>query len=301
MEWYSQIKNFKTYLQLEKAVSGNTLDAYLHDVNMLAKSLEAKGITSPEDVKLQDLQDFLSEINSSFEYAATTQNRIISGIRAFYRYLLIEDIVETDPTELLEMPRQSRKLPEVLSDTEINLLIDHIDKSTPDGMRNSVMLETLYGCGLRVSELINLKLSDIFFEEEFIQVIGKGNKQRLIPINKRALQLILIYVKEVRSHIDIKNGNENYVFINRLGTKVSRVTVFNFIKSAAQKAGIQKEISPHTLRHSFATELIHNGADLRAIQEMLGHSSITTTEIYTHLDRKFLKNTIEKFHPRYKK
>lgn len=300
MEWNSQIKAFEIYLRLEKSVSKNTVEAYLHDVNLLANYFRKRnnGIT-PQKVTLKDLQDFLSEISDFI--APTSQNRIISGIRAFYKYLLIEDIVDTDPTELLEMPKQNRKLPEVLSDQEINLLLDHIDKSTPDGMRNSIMIETLYGCGLRVSELTNLKLSDIFFEEEFIQVIGKGDKQRLVPVNKRALDLIKIYITEVRSHVEIKKGNENYVFLNRLGTKISRITVFNFIKAAAQKAGIKKEISPHTFRHSFATELIQNGADLRAIQEMLGHASITTTEIYTHLDRSFLKDTIEKFHPRYKK
>ena len=302
VDWDSQIKYFKTYLQLEKGVSKNTIEAYLHDVKMCAIFFQKQTpITSPEKVKLNDLQDFLSDINSSKKISATSQNRILSGIRAFYHYLLIENIVETDPTELLEMPKQKRKLPEVLSDVEVNLLIDHIDKSTPDGMRNSVIVETLYGCGLRVSELINLKLSDIFFEEEFIQVTGKGDKQRLVPINKRALQLLLIYIKEIRSHIEIKKGSENHVFLNRFGTKVSRVTVFNFIKTAAEKAGIKKEISPHTFRHSFATELLQNGADLRAIQEMLGHASITTTEIYTHLNRKFLKDTIQKFHPRYNK
>ena len=296
VDWNSQIRAFEHYLRLEKAVSKNTLEAYLHDIRRFERYYSD---LSPEEITLNHLQDFLLEINK-LGISATSQNRIISGIRAFFRYELLEDIIETDPTELLELSRQTRKLPSVLSDEEVNLLIDHIDKSTPDGMRNSVMVETLYGCGLRVSELINLKLSDIFFEEEFIQVTGKGDKQRLVPINQRALQLIILYIKEVRSQVEIKKGNENYIFLNRLGTKISRVTVFNFIKKAALNAGIKKEISPHTLRHSFATELILNGADLRAIQEMLGHSSITTTEIYTHLDRTFLRETIEKYHPRYK-
>ncbi|WP_324288436.1 site-specific tyrosine recombinase [Pedobacter sp. SL55] len=229
---------------------------------------------------------------------ASTQARVISGIKSFFTYLLQEEIIADDPSSLLETPKIARKLPDTLSTQEIDLLIAAIDASKPDGMRNKAMMEVLYGCGLRVSELTDLKISNIFEESEFIKVIGKGNKERIVPIGATALKFIKIYIEEVRVHAKIKKGNEDYIFLNRFGTKLSRISIFNLIKSLAVAAGIKKSISPHTLRHSFATHLIEGGADLRAIQEMLGHASITTTEIYTHLDRDYLKTVITQFHPR---
>jgi integrase/recombinase XerD len=254
---------------------------------------------SVEDVRLSHLEGFIKWINE-IGMDAHSQARIISGIRAFYKYLLLEDIVSNNPTELLLTPKLSRKLPDTLSVEEINALINTIDLSSPEGMRNKAMLETLYGCGLRVSELVNLKISDLFLDVEFIKVIGKGNKERLIPIGSQAIKFINIYKSEVRVHITPKKGEEDMLFLNRRGSRLSRVMVFYIIKACAAAIGLQKVISPHTFRHSFATHLIEGGADLRAVQEMLGHASITTTEIYTHLDRDFLRSTIMQFHPRYK-
>jgi integrase/recombinase XerD len=287
VSWQSYIKGFKSYLKLEKSLSGNSIEAYLRDVEKFVRYMElAKLELSVEDVRLEHLESFIKWI--------------ISGIRAFYKYLLLEDIVSINPTELLLTPRLSRKLPDTLSVEEINALIETLDLSTPEGMRNKAMLETLYGCGLRVSELVNLKISDLFLDVEFIKVIGKGNKERLIPIGSQAIKYINIYKNEVRVHITPKKGEEDLLFLNRRGSRLSRVMVFYIIKACAGAIGLQKVISPHTFRHSFATHLIEGGADLRAIQEMLGHASITTTEIYTHLDRDFLRSTIMQYHPRYK-
>ncbi len=300
MSWQSYIKGFKSYLQLEKSLSKNSVDAYLRDVVKLEQYLTGAALQlNVTDVKLSHLEGFIKEINE-IGFDAHSQARIISGLRAFYKYLMMEDVVSVNPTELLQAPKTARKLPDTLSIDEINALIDSLDLSKPEGMRNKAMLETLYGCGLRVSELVNLKLSDLFLDVEFIKVIGKGNKERLVPIGSQAIKFIQLYKEQVRVHIPIKKGEEDMLFLNKRGKRLSRVMVFYVIKDCAQKIGMLKVISPHTFRHSFATHLIEGGADLRAVQEMLGHASITTTEIYTHLDRDYLRSTILQFHPRYK-
>jgi integrase/recombinase XerD len=300
VSWQSYIKGFKSYLQLEKSLSSNSVEAYLRDVTKLEQYLSGSSFhLNVTDVKLAHLEGFIKEINE-IGFDAHSQARIISGLRAFYKYLMMEDVVSVNPTELLQAPKTSRKLPDTLSIDEINALIDSLDLSKPEGMRNKAMLETLYGCGLRVSELVNLKLSDLFLDVEFIKVIGKGNKERLVPIGSQAIKFIQLYKEQVRVHIPIKKGEEDILFLNKRGKRLSRVMVFYVIKDCAQKIGMQKVISPHTFRHSFATHLIEGGADLRAVQEMLGHASITTTEIYTHLDRDYLRSTILQFHPRYK-
>ena len=300
MAWQSYIKGFKSYLQLEKSLSGNSIEAYLRDVDKLIRYLAFTNLSiGVQEVKLEHLEAFIKWINE-IGMDAHSQARIQSGIRAFYKYLLLEDVVSVNPTELLITPKLSRKLPDTLSVDEINALINTIDLSTPTGMRNKAMIETLYGCGLRVSELVNLKISDMFLEVEFIKVMGKGNKERLIPIGTQAIKFINLYKKEVRVHITPKKGEEDILFLNKRGSRLSRVMVFYIIKACASSIGLSKVISPHTFRHSFATHLIEGGADLRAIQEMLGHASITTTEIYTHLDRDFLRSTIMQFHPRYR-
>lgn len=301
MDWNSSIKGFKAYLKLEKSLSDNSVDAYIRDIKKLQHFIDEQGLgTTPEKVDLNLLQQF---INQLFDKGLNdrSQARIISGIRAYYRYLLMEDLMDTDPTELLEAPKLSRKLPDTLSYDEISSMIDSIDLSTPEGTRNKAMLETLYSCGLRVSELVELRISCLHFDVDFIRVIGKGDKERLIPIGSDAQKYISIYHQQVRNHINIKPGQEDFLFLSKRGGKLSRVMVFNIIKKQAQLAGIRKNISPHTFRHSFATHMIERGADLRAVQQMLGHESITTTEIYTHLDREFLRDTIQKFHPRSKK
>lgn len=300
MDWLSTIKGFKAYLKLERSLSPNSVDAYVRDIGKLVAFLEenAPAIT-PEKVELKHLEQFVSWINEQ-EMNDRSQARIISGIRAYYKYLLLEDLLDKDPTELLEGPKLSRKLPDVLSYDEIAAMINAIDLSTPEGTRNKAMLETLYSCGLRVSELINLKISNLHLDVEFIKVTGKGDKERLVPIGRDAIKYINIYKNEVRNHLKIKPGNEDVLFLNRRGSKLSRVMIFNIIKDLAKKAGIKKKISPHTFRHSFATHLIEGGANLRAVQEMLGHESITTTEIYTHLDRDYLRDTILRYHPRYR-
>jgi integrase/recombinase XerD len=284
------------YLSAERSLSKNTIEAYLHDVKSLAAFSKE---TSPQKIKLSDIQKYLKEING-LGIGAASQSRILSGIRAFYKFLLLEEEIDSDPTLLLESPRLTRKLPDVLNEKELEDLINAIDRSTKDGERNVAIIETMYGCGLRVSELVGLQISNIHSVDEYILITGKGNKQRLVPINKTALKHIDIYMKNVRSHLEIKKGNEDFLFLNKRGSKLSRVMVFYIIKDLTAKAGIKKIISPHTLRHSFATHLIENGADLRAVQEMLGHESITTTEIYTHISRKQLKEVIEKHHPRNK-
>lgn len=298
MSWNVYIRGFRSYLQLEKSLSANSINAYLHDLGKFTQFLGVSDqeALSPKDIRLSHLQDFLWWI-SELGMSATSQARIVSGVRAFYKYLLMEDIVDHDPTELLEPPRIARKLPDTLSAGEVEKLIDGVDLSELQGERNKAMIEMLYGCGLRVSELIGLKISQLHFDIGFVNITGKGNKQRWVPVGRKARDQVERYLKHSRSHTDIKKGHSDFVFLNRRGTKISRVTVFNIIKQLAEKAGIRKNISPHTLRHSFATHLVENGADLRAVQEMLGHESITTTEIYTHLSREFLRDTIEKYHP----
>jgi integrase/recombinase XerD len=292
------INGFKNYLKLEKSLSGNSVAAYLHDIKMLKNHLEDKEGITIKDITLKDLEGFIVGLNE-IGISANSQSRIISGIKAFFKFLLLEDIISVNPSELLEAPKVARKLPDTLSIEEIDRIIAAVDRSSAEGERNVAMLETLYGCGLRVSELINLRLTDLFVDEDFIRVIGKGNKERLVPLGKTAKKHILLYIEKVRSHQKISREHENIVFINRRGNKLSRVMVFIIIRQAAELAGIRKNISPHTFRHSFATHLVEGGANLRAVQEMLGHKSITTTEIYTHLDRSFLRKTINLYHPRY--
>lgn len=298
MNAQTYLKGFSIYLKLERSLSNNSIEAYLNDVNKLVRYLEISGLqTTLPYVKLPELRQFISWLNK-LGIQASTQARIISGIKAFYFYLLQEEIITIDPTILLQAPKQTRKLPDTLHIHEVNSLIEAIDASKPEGMRSKAILEVLYGSGLRVTELVELKISNLFPQTEFIRVIGKGNKERLVPINPTALKYIEIYLKEVRAHLNIKKGHEDFIFLNRFGSKLSRISVFTLIKDLAATAGIKKNISPHTLRHSFATHLIEGGADLRAVQEMLGHVSITTTEIYTHLDRDFLRSVINQFHPR---
>lgn len=304
MDWKTTITGFKSFLQLEKSLSGNSVEAYLHDIEKLVQFLDCKKIsTNPEEIKLNHLRDFIKWLNE-LGATATTQARIVSGIRAFYKYLLLEDLIKNDPTVLLEAPKTGRKLPQFLTVEEIDKIISTIDLSKPEGMRNRALLETMYSCGLRVSEAVNLKISNIFFDEGFVKITGKGDKERLVPIGSVALKQIKIYKENVRCHIPIKKNFEDILFlslgVNKKGTGkiLSRQMVFMMLKKHAILAGIKKKISPHTLRHSFATHLIEGGADLRAVQEMLGHSSITTTEIYTHLDRDYLRSAIIQFHPR---
>lgn len=300
MSWQSYIKGFKSWLQLEKSHSAHTIEAYLRDVQKFTAYLQAEGSSLvPASVELKHLEGFMKAINE-LGFDAPSQARIISGLRSFFKYLLVEDVVKNNPTELLSSPKWQRKLPDTLSVEEINLLINTIDLSTPEGMRNRAMLETLYSSGLRVSELVSLKISDLFLDVEFIKVLGKGNKERLVPIGSQAIKYIRLYREAVRVHIDVKKGMEDVLFLSKRGNRLSRVSVFYLIKDCAVKAGIRKNISPHTFRHSFATHLIEGGADLRAVQEMLGHASITTTEIYTHLDRDYLRSTIMQYHPRYR-
>lgn len=300
MSWQSYIKGFKSYLQLEKSLSANTVEAYLRDIGKFVNYLETENLKlNVDEVELKHFEGFVKAI-SELGFDATSQARIVAGIRAFYRYLLMEDILSVNPTELLTTPKRSLKLPDTLSVEEINALFATIDLSTPEGMRNRAMLEVLYGCGLRVTELVNLKISNLFLDVDFIKVIGKGNKERLVPIGSQAVKYITMYKEQVRCHVPIQKGEEDILFLNRRGKHLTRMYVFLVIKECAATIGLKKTISPHTFRHSFATHLIEGGADLRAVQEMLGHASITTTEIYTHLDRDFLRSTIMQFHPRYK-
>jgi len=295
--WKTYLKGFKAWLQLEKSLSDHSVTAYLHDVELLTRYFSLSGIIkAPGDIELFDLQQFVQWL-SKIGLSATSQARIISGIRGFFKFCITEQMVTRDPSALLEAPKTPRHLPDTLSVEEIEKLFACFDVSTPEGVRNKAMLETLYSCGLRVSELIHLTLSDYFPDDAFIRVIGKGNKERLIPIGRSAMQYISLYTEHIRSHITIKPLQEDFLFLNRRGAPLSRVMVFYIIKSLAQQAGITKIISPHTFRHSFATHLVEGGADLRAVQEMLGHESITTTEIYTHLNRDFLRDTLQRFHP----
>lgn len=295
--WEPYKKGFRAFLQLEKSLSDNTVEAYLRDVDKLTNYLQSsKQLLRPEQLELKQLQGFVKFVHE-LGISATSQARIISGIKAFYKYCLLENISKTDPTLLLEAPKLKRALPDTLSFEEIELIIEAIDHSKPEGQRNRAIIETMYSCGLRVSELVNLCISNLYLDTGFIKVLGKGNKERLVPIGRRAIKHIGIYRKNIRSHITIQKGNEDILFLNRRGSKLSRVMIFLMLKELAAAAGIRKNISPHTLRHSFATHLVEGGADLRAVQEMLGHESITTTEIYTHLDREFLRKTLHAYHP----
>lgn len=295
--WDSHKKGFKAYLRLEKSLSDNSVEAYLHDVEKLTDYLQASNqLISPNDINLKHLQQFVKWIGE-LGMTATSQARIISGIRSFYKFCLIEQLSSQDPSTLLEAPKTRRKLPDTLSFEEIEKLIAQLDQSTPEGTRNKAILETLYSCGLRVTELIELKLSCLYLDIGFIRVIGKGDKERLVPIGSDAIKFIKIYKENIRSLQTIQSGYEDILFLNKRGTGLSRVMIFYIIKALAAKAGITKNISPHTFRHSFATHLVEGGADLRAVQEMLGHESITTTEIYTHLDRDYLRDTLQRFHP----
>lgn len=295
--WEPYKKGFKAYLQLERSLSGNSIEAYLSDIEKLTSFLlSTDRKKNPSEVSLDDLQQFIRWV-AELGMTPSSQARIVSGIRTFYRYCLLEDISPVDPTTLLEAPKLKRSLPDVLSFEEIELLINGIDLSTPEGTRNKAILETMYSCGLRVSEVVNLKLSQLYLDVGFVRVLGKGNKERLVPIGSSAIKYLDIYRKTVRVHQPVQPGEEDIVFLNRRGRRLSRVMIFLIIKDLAKSTGINKNISPHTFRHSFATHLVEGGADLRAVQEMLGHESITTTEIYTHLDREFLRRTLEKFHP----
>jgi integrase/recombinase XerD len=297
--WEPYKKGFKAYLQLERSLAGNSIEAYLSDIEKLTAFLLLNNIKkNPAEIELGDLQQFIKWI-AELGMTQSSQARIISGIRTFYKYCLLEDICTIDPTALLEAPKLKRTLPDVLSFREIESIIASIDLSIPEGTRNKAIIETMYSCGLRVSEVVNLKLSQLYLDVGFIRVIGKGDKERLVPIGRSAIKYITIYLN-TRKHVVIQRGEEDILFLNRRGKRLTRVMIFLIIKDLVKKAGINKNISPHTFRHSFATHLVEGGADLRAVQEMLGHESITTTEIYTHLDREFLRKTLEQFHPGFK-
>lgn len=298
--WNAYKKGFKAYLQLEKSLSENSVEAYLHDIEMLTSFLLATNQTlAPSEIALKDLQAFVKWV-SELGMTATSQARIISGIRSFFKYCILEQICVSDPSLLLEAPKSKRKLPDTLHFNEIESIISQIDLSSLEGGRNKAILETMYSCGLRVSEVVNLKISGLYLDVGFLRVTGKGDKERLVPIGSDAIKFIKIYKEKIRVHQPIQVGAEDFLFLNRRGNKLSRVMIFYIIKDLASKAGITKTISPHTFRHSFATHLVEGGADLRAVQEMLGHESITTTEIYTHLDSHFLKDTLQRFHPGFK-
>jgi integrase/recombinase XerD len=301
--WELHVKHFGNYLKLERSLSGNSIDAYLHDVDKLKQFMEmTHPSVSAKNVSGKHLQEFIEYINE-LGLSAHSQARILSGVKAFYKYLLFEELIEKDPTVLIEGPKLGRKLPDTLSYDEIVKLFAALDLSSPEGARNRAMLEVLYSSGLRVSELVELKQNNISFDIGFLRVVGKGNKERLVPVGRDAMKYMKIYLDDVRGkapHKPARKGFEAYVFLNRNGQKLTRVMVFTIIKNLAKAIGLKKTISPHTFRHSFATHLIEGGADLRAVQEMLGHESITTTEIYTHLDRDYLRQVIQEFHPRSK-
>jgi len=297
MKWQNALKDYQLYLKIERGLSKNSIDNYAFDVKKLIDYLETNNIsTSPLDISTETIQQFIYEIAKVIN--ERTQSRIISGLRSFFNFLVFEDYRESNPLELIESPKIGRKLPDTLSEFEIDSLISAIDLSTSEGERNRAILETLYGCGLRVSELTNLKLSDLFFDEGFIKVTGKGDKQRFVPILKTTQKYINIYLREIRTHIKIQSNFEDILFLNRRGKQLTRAMIFTIIKQLADKIGLKKSISPHTFRHSFATHLLQNNADLRSIQMMLGHESITTTEIYVHLDKGHLSKIVEKYHPR---
>ncbi len=299
MDWNSTIKGFRSYLLLERSLSEHSIDAYLRDIKKLSEFLSYQDPSiNPTKVDYHHLTSFIHYIND-IGMGKRSQARILSGIKAFYKYLLIEDLIDKNPTELLEGPRLDRKIPDVLSVKEINSLLQAIDVSTPHGTRNRAMLETMYACGLRVSELISLQISNIYASLDFVKVVGKNNKERIVPIGTEALRQIEVYRTQYRQHQIIQSGYEDILFLNRRGRGLTREMIFMIVKEAAQKAGIKKSVSPHTFRHSFATHLVEGGADLRVVQDMLGHESITTTEIYTHLDKEYLRSTLEKYHPRF--
>lgn len=298
MNWEEGKKGFENYLRLEKSLSQNSVAAYINDINKLIIYLsKSESKLTPVKVKLEHLKSFIAWLNEK-EISPRTQARTISGIKSFYKYLMVEGKISNDPTSLLESPKIGRKLPDVLSIEEIDNLIDSVDLNKSEGQRNKAMIETLYSCGLRVSELVSLKITNLYFDQGFIRIEGKGNKERLVPVSSKAVEEVETYMSEYRKKLNVSKDSENILFLNRRGKKLSRVMVFTIIKGLAKKVGIQKSISPHTFRHSFATHLINGGADLRAVQEMLGHESILTTEIYTHIDRDYLKSTIQQFHPR---
>ncbi len=299
MIWESEIDGFKGYLKVEKGLSDNSIHAYVTDLTKLVHFLKDHGYgeLGPEGVTLTHLKEMMEWVTQK-GISPRTQARIISGIKSFYKFLLIEDKIDRDPTALLESPKIGRKLPEILSVDEIDSIINAIDTKKSEGQRNKAILETLYSCGLRVSELIDLKISNLFFESGFIKIEGKGNKERLVPISTKAIKEINLYLSEYRRNLKIHAESEDVLFLNRRGKKLSRVMIFTIIKNLVSKIGMDKNVSPHTFRHSFATHLIDGGANLRAVQEMLGHESIITTEIYTHLDKEYLKNTMMQFHPR---
>lgn len=297
MLWKNAVHDYKHYLKIERGLSQNSILGYTNDVKKLIKYLEEYNINEdPTVIDDKVIQQFIYHTAKNIN--ASSQSRQISGLRNFFDFMIFEDYRKNNPTELLESPKIGRKLPDTLSEEEIEEIISQIDLSKPEGERNRAMLETLYSCGLRVSELVNLKISDLFFEEGFIRVIGKGNKERFVPINLYTIKLINIYKDQIRSKVKAQKGFEDILFLNRRGKKLTRNMVFLILKDLVEKAGLHKKVSPHTFRHSFATHLLENGADLRAIQQMLGHESITTTEIYMHLDKRFLKSVVEKFHPR---
>ncbi|NJB70476.1 integrase/recombinase XerD [Saonia flava] len=297
MKWKQAAQDYQHYLSIERGLSSNSIKNYVHDVEKLKHFLESKEVAeTPISIGKETVQHFVHEVAKTVN--PRSQARIISGLKSFFNYLVFEDYRKDNPMDLIESPKIGRKLPDTLSETEINTLIDAIDLSKPEGERNRAMLETLYGCGLRVSELIGLRISDLFFDEDFIKVTGKGDKQRFVPISQVNKKYITIYQKEIRVHQTIQKGYEDTLFLNRRGKQLTRAMVFTIIKKLAEKIGLHKSISPHTFRHSFATHLLENGADLRAIQQMLGHESITTTEVYMHVDRSHLAEVLNKFHPR---
>lgn len=298
MTWDNAIENYKTFLILEKSLSSNSVEAYLNDIRKLAKFCEDKHeVKEPEQVNYEVLKDYLSFVN---EMGVTnrTQARSISSVRSFFKFLVYDGVLETNPTKLLEAPKVGRKLPSILTIEEIDSILNAVEMYKPEGQRNKAIIETLYSCGLRVSELISVKISNINFRMGVIKIEGKGNKERIIPLSKNAKQEIKLYMKGYRDYLDIQKGYEDILFLNKRGTSLSRVMVFNIIKHLADRAGVKKSVSPHTFRHSFASHLVNGGADLRAVQDMLGHESILTTEIYTHLDNHYLRDTINKYHPR---
>ena len=297
MNWNQALNDFKYYLKIERGLSENSVQAYGRDIQKFANFQEASGDEKgPIGIKEEDVREFIYRTEP--DISARSQARLISGLRSFFDYLIFEDYRSDNPVDLIESPKLGRKLPDTLSEEDIDRIFAQIDRSTPEGERNRAMLETLYSCGLRVSEMVGLKISDLFFEEGFIRVIGKGNKQRFVPVNDHIIRLIDNYRNLIRSSLDVDNDFEDTLFLNRRGRQISRNMVFMILKDLVQKSGTKKKVSPHTLRHSFATHLLENGADLRAIQQMLGHESITTTEIYMHVDRAHLKKVMEKFHPR---
>lgn len=297
MKWPQAITHYQNYLKIERGLSENSISNYTFDINKLVKWLVLNNIkTSPINIEKETLQEFI--YNIAKELNPRSQSRIISGLKGFFNYLIFEEYRATNPLDLIESPKIGRKLPDTLSIEEIDTIISIIDLSKPQGERNRAIIEALYGCGLRVSELISLKISDLFFDEGFIKVTGKGNKQRFVPIGSLTIKFINIYRNEIRVHQVIKPSAQDTLFLNRRGNELTRAMIFHIVKELTEKAGILKNISPHTFRHSFATHLLENGADLRAIQQMLGHESITTTEIYTHLDKSHLSQIINNFHPR---